>query len=126
MIRRTVIILVAVPFQAVAADLGVPGMLRLHADSAAAIGICNRSGIGRARHLAVGQLWVQERISSGEVRLFNVLGKSNPADILTKAIPRPQHQRLRAQIMSDILSYVGDDLLVQVTYCRAMLDTLTL
>ena len=29
---------------------------------AAAIGICRRTGIGRVRHLAVGQLWVQERL----------------------------------------------------------------
>jgi hypothetical protein len=41
-------------------DFGLCMKVRMHADSAAAIGICRRSGIGRVRHLAVGQLWVQE------------------------------------------------------------------
>eukprot|EP00969_Alexandrium_andersonii_P191800 8470907-Alexandrium_andersonii.AAC.1 len=45
----------------IALDLGFSAGLRVYADSSAAIGICRRAGIGRARHLAVGQLWVQER-----------------------------------------------------------------
>ena len=70
--------------QAVAADLGMRGGLRLRADSAAAIGICNRSGIGRVRHLAVGQLWIQERIRDGTLALSKVKGEENPADVCTK------------------------------------------
>ena len=42
--------------QAWGRDLGLDMTVRMHADSAAAIGICRRSGIGRVRHLAVGQL----------------------------------------------------------------------
>ena len=41
--------------QSLLLDLGESLELEVHADSAAAIGICRRSGIGRARHLAVGQ-----------------------------------------------------------------------
>ena len=70
--------------QAVAADLGITGRLTLHADSAAAIGICNRSGIGRVRHLAVGQLWIQERLRETALFLNKVLGTANPADMCTK------------------------------------------
>ena len=70
--------------QAVARDLGLGGGLALHADSAAAIGICNRSGIGRVRHLAVGQLWIQERIRDHSIKLHKVLGTENPADLCTK------------------------------------------
>ena len=40
----------------VAADLGMDVTLTVLADSSAAIGICRRTGIGKARHLAVGQL----------------------------------------------------------------------
>ena len=47
--------------QSLALDMGLQVKLAVHADSSAAIAICRRSGIGRARHLAVGQLWVQER-----------------------------------------------------------------
>ena len=70
--------------QAVALDLGISSQLVLHADSAAAIGICNRTGIGRVRHLAVGQLWVQERIREKTLHLRKVLGTENPADLCTK------------------------------------------
>lgn len=45
-----------------AADLGLVIDTRLHvdADAAAALGILERRGIGRIRHLDVGTLWVQE------------------------------------------------------------------
>eukprot|EP00969_Alexandrium_andersonii_P095713 4227668-Alexandrium_andersonii.AAC.1 len=41
----------------IALDLGFSAGLRVRADSGAATGICRRTGIGRVRHLAVGQLW---------------------------------------------------------------------
>jgi hypothetical protein len=74
--------------QSLAADLGVGMKIGLHADSSAAIGICRRSGIGRVRHLAVSQLWVQERLRAGDFTLHKVPGDENPADILTKAVAR--------------------------------------
>ena len=78
----------ALGLQSLGADLGLVVSIRAYADSAAAIGICRRSGIGRVRHLAVGQLWVQEKIRSGEVALFKVDGGLNPADVLTKHVAR--------------------------------------
>merc|ERR1712122_242366 len=57
----------ALGLRSLAADLGLTVGIQVHADSAAAIGICRRSGIGRVRHLATGQLWVQERVLSGDV-----------------------------------------------------------
>ena len=72
--------------------------VRVHADSAAAIGICRRSGIGRVRHLAVGQLWVQEGLRRGDFTLFKVQGDRNPADILTKNIAREVLDRHLAKL----------------------------
>jgi hypothetical protein len=62
--------------------------INLHADSSAAIGICKRTGIGKVRHLATGQLWIQEKIRHGDIALFKVLGTDNPADLFTKHVPR--------------------------------------
>jgi hypothetical protein len=76
--------------QSVARDLGVNLKPEVHADSAAAIGICNRSGIGKVRHLAVAQLWVQDLVRSKACRLFKVLGTENPADLLTKPLARAE------------------------------------
>ena len=74
--------------QSLALDLGMQFDLEIYADSAAAIGICRRSGIGRVRHLAVGQLWVQERLRNCDFSLFKVAGQDNPADALTKQLAR--------------------------------------
>jgi hypothetical protein len=76
--------------QSVARDLGVELKPEVHADSSAAIGICNRSGIGKVRHLAVAQLWVQELVRSKACRLYKVLGTENPADLMTKPLPRSE------------------------------------
>ena len=65
-------------------DLCLKMSVRMHADSEAAIGICRRSGIGRVRHLAVGQLWVQEGLRRGDFEFYNVRGDHTPIDILTK------------------------------------------
>jgi hypothetical protein len=74
--------------QSLAADLGTALKFSIHADSSAAIGICRRTGIGKVRHLAVSQLWVQERLRAGSFTLHKVAGDSNPADILTKVVAR--------------------------------------
>ena len=79
--------------QSYARDLGTDYRIEVHSDSSAAIGICRRSGIGRVRHLAVGQLWVQEKLRSKEFSLYKVLGLQNPADMLTKHITADELQR---------------------------------
>ena len=50
----------ALGIQSVVRDLGAELEPEVHADSFAAIGICRRCGIGKVRHLAVAQLWVQD------------------------------------------------------------------
>jgi hypothetical protein len=76
--------------QSVARDLGVNLKPEVHADSSAAIGVCNRSGIGKIRHLAVAQLWVQDLVRSRACRLWKVLGTENPADLMTKPLARAE------------------------------------
>ena len=72
--------------QSLAADLGIAVDIQVKTDSSAAVGICSRTGIGKVRHLATGQLWVQERIKSGAFRLFKHPGESNPSDVCTKHV----------------------------------------
>ena len=74
--------------QSVARDLGFKWELTVHTDATAAIGICRRKGLGKIRHLAVADLWVQDRVRSGDFKLTKVLGSENPADILTKYVAR--------------------------------------
>ncbi len=78
----------ALGLQSVGRDLGVELQPEVHADSSAAIGICHRCGIGKVRHLAVAQLWVQDLVRAKACRLHKVLGTQKPADLMTKPLPR--------------------------------------
>ena len=74
--------------QSLALDLGIPLDLEVLTDATAAIGICRRRGLGKIRHLATADLWVQDRVRRGDFKLTKVLGTDNPADMLTKHISR--------------------------------------
>ena len=73
-------------FQALAKDLGIPLSLTVLTDAAAAVGICRRKGLGKVRHLATADLWVQDRVKNKYFVLERVPGVDNPADILTKHV----------------------------------------
>ena len=73
-------------FQALAKDLGFHFQLKVLTDAAAAVGICRRKGLGKVRHLATADLWVQDRVKKKDFVLERVPGAGNPADILTKHV----------------------------------------
>ena len=72
-----------------ASDLGRSWNNTIKTDATAAIGITRRRGLGKIRHLATADLWVQDHLRSGDFRLQKVCGKENMADILTKHVDRP-------------------------------------
>ena len=65
-------------------DLGVEVSIRINTDASAAKGMANRRGLGKVRHIEVNKLWVQDRVSKGDLIISKVNGKENLADILTK------------------------------------------
>ena len=79
-------------FMAMAADLGVTLNATVHCDASAALGIVQRQGLGRLRHIRVQYLWVQDRLRHGDFRVQKVPGKQNPADLLTKHLPAGEVQ----------------------------------
>ena len=85
--------------KSLAEDLWIYVKVKIFADASAAIGICRRSGIGKVRHLATGQLWVQEKLRDNEFQLFKIPGTENPADILTKHVPR--------DLVDKLIRYIG-------------------
>ena len=72
---------------AYARDLGMAVSGEIYADSSAALGIAQRCGIGKVRHLRTQSLWVQEVRLTRRLAYHKVLGTKNPADILTKYVP---------------------------------------
>ena len=65
-------------------DFGVTTKGWIHTDASAAIGIVQRQGLGRLRHLKVQYLWVQDKVRGGDLGIAKVLGTQNPADLMTK------------------------------------------
>ena len=68
---------------ALLADFGAKLLMRVW-NSTASIGICKRQGLGKVRHLAVQDLWVQQRVRAGDFELYKIPGERNPADLFTK------------------------------------------
>ena len=74
----------ALGLKAVLADFGIDVGISLSTDATAAIGIVHRQGLGRVRHLACADLWVQQRIMNRELQVGKVGTRSNCADLMTK------------------------------------------
>ena len=70
--------------RSVLGDFGVTAEIHVKSAATAAIGMVHRLGLGRVRHLAVADLWVQERVRAGDISVSKWPGQLNPADQMTK------------------------------------------
>ena len=80
----------ALGIQSVLSDFGRSVKIEIHSDATAAIGICKRQGLGRVRHLATADLWIQQKVRARELKLFKLPGKENPSDLMTKHKTAPE------------------------------------
>ena len=85
--------------QALLKDVGWEVQLCVHSDATAAIGMCRRKGLGKVRHLATTDLWIQDKVRSRQNELRKVLGTENPADVLTKYVDKSTMEKAMARIM---------------------------
>ena len=94
----------ALGIKEICVDLGVKfdKSIEIRSDASAAIGIVNRIGLGKVRHIEVTQLWAQEKVSKGDIRVTKVRTEENLADALTKPVAK--------EIMSIHLRGVGGEL----------------
>ncbi len=69
------------------ADWGIATVGRLWVDSSAALGVVQRRGNGKLRHVRVGTLWIQEVVEEGDLKVQKVDGEENPGDLCTKNVP---------------------------------------
>ncbi len=88
-----------------AMDFGMHLDGRAHSDASAAIGMVNRTGAGKLRHVRVQYLWIQDMVRRGELGVSKVLGDENPADLLTKHVDanllRRHAWRLGFEVLAD-------------------------
>ena len=72
--------------QGLAKDLGIECKLNLHLDASATMCLVNRRDVGKAKHVSVQHLWIQEA-SKSETKKVGT--HASPADLVTKPLPRP-------------------------------------
>lgn len=71
-------------FQSMAKYLGETINIRLVTDSVAAQGTMGRRGLGKVRHIEVGNLWLQDLVADRRLQISKVKGVESPADLGTK------------------------------------------
>ena len=69
-------------------EFDIQADLVVKSDAVAAIGIVKRQGLGRVRHLAVADLWVQQKSLRAEVIYKKLDGTKNTSDMLTKVVEK--------------------------------------
>ena len=70
-------------------DYGLSGLavqLGLKTDSSACIGIANRRGAGKIRHIQTPTLWIQQCVANGSILVRKIPGKENGSNLLTKHV----------------------------------------
>ena len=71
--------------QAMLTEIGVSLNLVLKCDASAAVGIVMRRGLGRVRHIDLSQLWFQEKVTQGGLKVHKVKKlEKTKSDALTK------------------------------------------
>jgi hypothetical protein len=84
----------ALGLQSLLHDLGFTVSVELRCDASAAISLSNRRGLGKARHICVGFLWIQEIVASERLSLKKIHGLKIRADLLTKHLSAPRMKAL--------------------------------
>ena len=90
----------ALGLQAIVEDFGIPVGPHLRSDATAAIGMVKREGLGKVRHLATADLWIQQKVRRGHIKVSEVPGKENPSDMITKGLEGPDIDRHMQTIMA--------------------------
>ena len=58
-------------------EFGIDAQLRIKGDAVAAMGMVKRQGLGRVRHLAVADLWIQQKAKDGAASFEKLPGTEN-------------------------------------------------
>ena len=90
-------------------EYGRETILVAYTDSSAAKSFAMTRGLGKMRHLQVKDLWIQDLIKAGRIRVEKIAGEQNPADAMTKFHDRSTIARLLASVGISVGSASGPD-----------------
>ena len=80
----------AMVLKSLLADLGVFLEIKVFTDATTGKAMATRRGLGKVRHIAVNELWIQEKIHNGDIRVIKIKNKFNPADLMTKNLAQAE------------------------------------
>ena len=81
--------------QTFARDLGRALQIRLHIDSSAALSLIMRTGLGKAKHIEIKNLWLQEAVAAGrKLTVEKVSTETNFLDLETKHLTSERSEML--------------------------------
>ena len=80
--------------EAFAKDQGRAVPIRLHIDSSAALSLISRTGLGKAKHIEIQHLWLQEAVRSGKLTMEKIPTESNSSDLGTKHLTSERSEML--------------------------------
>ena len=69
--------------------------LEVRTDSSSAQALAMKRGPVRLRHMELNQLWLQEEVRCGKLRVQKIATAENVADLFTKPLPRARLEELR-------------------------------
>ena len=72
--------------KSLAADMEITFDILLRTDATAALGVVNRRGVGKTRHIDTQELWLQNHMRSREMEVQKVAGEEDAKGILTKNV----------------------------------------
>ena len=100
--------------KAASEGLGISCGLNLHLDASATMCLVNRRGLGKAKHVDMQNLWIEQTSKSDRFITKKVGTSVNPADLMTKPLPRPKIEQLT--------SLMGSELIGIETGCRGVVQ----
>ena len=84
--------------RAMAADFGLEASPHSVVDASAAIGIAQRKGLGKIRHLDTQSLWIQDALRERRVEWSKVLGTEHPADMMIQPLGSKSLNKLMGNV----------------------------
>ena len=90
--------------QSAASYLGISCRLNLHVDASATMCLVNRRGLGKAKHVDMQNVWIQEGSKLGWFATKKVDTSVNRADLMTKPIPKARIGQLMSLMGHEFVS----------------------
>ena len=80
--------------QSLGKDMAVNTSVHLYMDSSAALSLSDRRGLGKAKHIDLQHLWLQDAAKEKRIHPHKVHTDVNPADLMTKPLSEDRITKL--------------------------------